>query len=194
MLTTVTSWLWIDIHRQIGVLYTAYTIHDHSKFCSLLFFFSVIHPTNQAAWKTKQVCLCHQYIYIYRSNRTIDTHTITNTHTYTHTHTHTHTRTHTHTHTQYSKLTQTNTYFRKIFEERGRVCVEQRTRSIFNPPPPPPRLSPFGWSQTIKPTLPSYTVPGGGGGGGVMIQPTRRRQQRQCHATKLDSQSSTQIV
>ena len=35
------------------------------------------------------------------------------------------------------------------------------------PPPPPPRLSPFGWSQTIKPTLPSYTIPGGGGG--VMI-------------------------
>ena len=144
MLTTVTSWLWIDIHRQIGVLYTAYTTIPN-LFCSLSFFFSDIHPTNQAAWKTTGL-----------SSRTIDTHTYNHKHTLS-----------THTNTQYSKHTQTNTYFRKIFEERGRVCVEQRTRSIFKSPP---RLSPFGWSQTIKPTLPSYTgyhqFGGGGGGGG----------------------------
>ena len=66
-------------------------------------------------------------VYIYRSSNIEQS-----IHIYNHKHTHIHT--HTQTHTVYSKLTQTNTYFRKIFEERG--------RSIFNPPPPPP---PPGW-------------------------------------------------
>ena len=126
MLTTVTSWLWIDIHRQIGVLYTAYTTIPN--FFVLSHFF-LCHPSNP--WKTTGLSMSPVYIGVIYSSRTIDTHTYNHKHT------------HTHTHTQYSKHTQTNTYFRKIFEERGRVCVEQRTRSIFNPPPPPPpRLSP----------------------------------------------------
>ena len=91
-------------------------------------FFSDIQPIKERG--KQQVSLYHQYIYIYIYIGVIEQSI--------HIQYHKHTHIHIHTHTQCSKLTQTNTYFCKLFEERGRVCVEQRTRSIFNPPPPPP--------------------------------------------------------
>ena len=160
MLTTVTSWLWIDIHRQIGVLYTAYTTIPN-LFCSLSFFFSDIQPIKERG--KQQVCLCHQYIYIYRSNIEQSIHIQSQTHT------------HTHTHTQYIQSSHRQTHTSaKFSRKKGKgLCRTTDTIDCQPPPPPrppPPRLSPFGWSQTIKPTLPSYTGYhqfGGGGGGGV---------------------------
>ena len=94
------------------------------------------------------------YIGVIYSSRTIDTHTYNHKHTLS-----------THTHTVFKAHTDK----RKIFEERGRVCVEQRTRSIFNPP----RLL-GGPKQSSRLFLPkqgttSSGVGGGGVGGGVMI-------------------------
>ena len=169
MLTTVTSWLWIDIHRQIGVLYTAFTT-ILNYFVPSHFFFSDIQPIKERG--KQQVCLCHQYIniYIYRSNIEQSIHIQSQTHTHTHTH----------THTVYSKLTQTNTYFRKIFE--GFVSNNGHDRFSNPPPPPPPQVVPL-WVVPNNQANSSFLhrvppVRGGGGGGGVgggVMIPTNSR-------------------
>ena len=152
MLTTVTSWLWIDIYRQIGVLYTAYTTIPN-LFCSLSFFFSDIQPIKERG--KQQVCLCHQYIYIYRSKIEQSIHIIqsqTNTHT------------HTHAHTQYIQSSHRQTHTSAKFSRKGEGFVSNNGHNRFStPPPPPPQV---GWSETIKLPTQGVTSSAGGGGGG----------------------------
>ena len=117
MLTTVTSWLWIDIHRHIHRS-IIYCIHDHSKFILFSLVFFLCHPSNQSSSVENKTGLSMSPVYIgvIYSSRTIDTHTYNHKHTL-------------------STHTQTNTYFRKILEGKGKGLCRTTDTIDFQPPP-----------------------------------------------------------
>ena len=180
MLTTVTSWLWIDIHRHIHRSIILHTRPFQIYFVLSRFF--LCHPSNQSSSVENKTGLSMSPVYIgvIYSSRTIDTHTYNHKHTL-------------------STHTQTNTYFRKILEGKGKGLCRTTDTIDFQPP----QVSQINTQVVLLWLVPNNQAdssflhrvpPVRGGGGGRPTQPTRRQQQRQCHATKLDSQSSTQIV